>query len=104
MRKNRGQILTLARECMVAYWQQQKERGNADCKALELADLQAAAVKIEESAGQGLDQGQTIYDITFLARCPQLGGKVKFQWSFNEFGDERSMNGALLIKEVESRR
>jgi len=99
-RKKRGEILTLARERMVNYWEQQKDHGNAHCKALALADLQAAAVKVEESVGQGLEQGQTIYNITFLAPCPQLGGKVRFQWSFNEFGDERSMAGVQLIKEA----
>jgi hypothetical protein len=100
VRKQRGQILTLARECMVNYWEQQKDRGNAHCKALALAELQTAEVKVEESVGQGLEQGQTIYNITFLAPCPQLGGKVRFQWSFNEFGDERSMAGVQLIKEA----
>jgi hypothetical protein len=98
VRKDRGQILTLARERMGEYWKQQKERGNVECKALELADLKAAAVKVAESAGQGVDQGQTLYDITFLAPCKRLGGMVKFQWSFNEFGDERSMSGVQLIK------
>lgn len=103
VRKTREQIVALARERMVSYWKRLKDAGYAECKALELSDLQAAELKVEESVGQGLEQGQTIYDITFLAPCKKLGGKVKFQWSFNEFGDERSMTGVQLIKEVDDR-
>lgn len=79
VRKTREQIVALARERMVSYWKRLKDAGNADCKALELSDLQAAEFYVEESAGKGFEQGQTIYNITFLAPCKKLGGKVKFQ-------------------------
>jgi len=98
VRQTREQIVALARERMVGGWKQLKDAGVAECKALELSDLQAAELKVEESVGKGLEQGQTIYNITFLAPCKKLGGKVQFAWSFDEFGRERSASGVRLIK------
>jgi hypothetical protein len=99
VRQTPEQIVALARETLLGHWKAMKERKVTPVQELDLAELQAAEVKVGESAGRGMEEGQTIYSITFLAPCQQLGGKVRFHWEFNEFGRERSMSGAQPIKE-----
>ncbi len=99
VRQTREQIVALARETLIGHWKRMRELKVTPVQELDLAELQAAEMKVGESAGTGMEQGQTIYAITFLAPCQKLGGKVRFHWEFNEFGRERSMTGAQLIKE-----
>ena len=99
VRQTREQIVALARETLIGHWKRMKELKVTPVQELDFAELQAAEMNVGESAGRGMEQGQTIYAITFLAPCQKLSGKVRFHWEFNEFGRERSMTGAQLIKE-----
>ena len=98
VRKTREQIIELAREQMVKTWDRLKKNGNHECAALELADLEKAEPKVEESVIRaGTDKGQKIYQIVFLVPNEELEGNVQFAWSFTEFGRMRSMAGVRLV-------
>jgi hypothetical protein len=99
VRQTREQIIARARESLAGHWKWAKEHKLTPVQELDLAELQAAEMEVAASPGKGLEQGQTIYEITFVAPFQKLGGKVRFHWGLNEFGDERSMSGAQLIKE-----
>jgi len=94
-RKNRKELVALARQKMISNWKNLRERGNANCKALARSHLQAAEVTVKEHDRPD----RKTWEITFLAPCKKLGGKIRFSWTLDEFGREHSSSGVSLVRD-----